>query len=179
MERYLSCGHLLCALLLLFAPITMLAQNSALGGTVVDSAGAVVSGAEITATNLSTHASRIATSSGEGSYSITNLPIGAYEITTKKDTFKAFHVSSVQLTVAEVVTVNITLEPGQVSEIVQVSADLLPSVDLETSQVSNLISQRQMQDLPMVTRDPYSLILLSPGTIQTNAIGGFSVNGSR
>jgi hypothetical protein len=179
MERYLSCGHLLCALLLLFAPITMLAQNSALGGTVVDSAGAVVSGAEITATNLSTHASRIVTSSGEGSYSITNLPIGAYEITTKKDTFKAFHVSSVQLTVAEVVTVNITLEPGQVSEIVQVSADLLPSVDLETSQVSNLISQRQMQDLPMVTRDPYSLILLSPGTIQTNAIGGFSVNGSR
>ena len=59
-----------------------------------------------------------------------------------------------QLTVAEVVTVNVTLEPGAISEEVQVNGDLLPGVDLETSQVSNLVSQRQMQDLPLVTRDP-------------------------
>ena len=108
------------------------------------------------------------------------MPIGSYEVTAKKDTFKTFHVPSVQLTVAEVVTVNINLEPGAVTEEVQVNGDLLPGVDLETSQVSNLVSQRQMQALPLVTRDPYSLILLSPGAIQTNSrLGGFSVNGSR
>jgi Carboxypeptidase regulatory-like domain/TonB dependent receptor len=179
MERLFSCTRWAWAIFLLSAPIALFAQNSGMGGTVVDPVGAVVSGAEITATNLSTHATRVVTSSGEGNFAITNLPIGAYEVTAKKDTFKAFHVPSVQLTVAEVTTVNITLEPGAVTEEVQVNADLLPAVDLETSQISNLVSQRQMQDLPMVTRDPYSLILLSPGTIQTNAIGGFSVNGSR
>jgi outer membrane receptor protein involved in Fe transport len=168
-----------CGLFLLVTPGLLFAQNSALGGTVVDSAGAVVPGTEITATNLATHATRVVASGAEGSFSITNLPVGSYEVTAKKDTFKTFHVPSVQLTVAEVVTVNVTLEPGAISEEVQVNGDLLPAVDLETSQVSNLVSQRQMQDLPLVTRDPYSLILLSPGAIQTNSrLGGFSVNGS-
>jgi hypothetical protein len=181
MQRFLSLGtRLLGAILLVSASVPILAQNSALGGTVVDSVGAVVSGAEITATNLATHATRIVTSGDEGTYSITNLPIGNYEVTAKKDTFKVFHVRSVQLTVAEVTTINISLEPGAVTEEVQVSAELLPAVDLESSQVSNLVGHVQMEGLPLVTRDPYDLILLSPGTIQTNsALGGFSVNGAR
>src|SRR5262249_55361585 len=55
-----------------------------------------------------------------------------------------------------------------------------PPVDLDTAQVSNLVDSRQMLDLPLITRDPYSLVLLSPGTSQTNTgLGGFTVNGSR
>src|SRR5205823_762829 len=61
-----------------------------------------------------------------------------------------------------------------------VQGDELPPIDLETAQVSNLVDTRQMQDLPLITRDPYSLVLLSPGTSQTNSgLGGFTVNGSR
>ena len=176
----LARAGLLLSWLVLSSATVLLAQNSALGGTVADSAGAVVSGAEIIATNLATHATRVVTSGGEGSYSITNLPIGMYEVTAKKDTFKTFHAASVQLTVAEVTTVNVNLEPGAVSEEVQVNGDLLPGVDLETSQVSNLVNTHQMENLPLITRDPYSLILLSPGANQTNtALGGFSVNGAR
>jgi hypothetical protein len=67
-----------------------------------------------------------------------------------------------------------------VTEEVQVRADELPPVDLETAQVSNLVNQTQMQALPLITRDPYSLILLSAGTMQSNTyLGGFSVNGER
>ena len=66
------------------------------------------------------------------------------------------------------------------TEEVQVRADQIPDVDLETSQVSNLVDERAIKDLPLITRNPYDLVLLSPGTSQTNSrLGGFTVNGSR
>src|ERR1051325_11636805 len=156
------------------------AQTASIQGTVFDRAGAVVTGAEIVVTNIGTGQVRTATSGGTGFYSITTLPVGAYQIEIKKESFKGFKVQNAQLTVAQVLTVNATLDPGQVSEEVQVRADQLPPVDLETAQVSNLVDARQIKDLPLIVRDPYSLVLLSPGTSQTNTgLGGFTVNGSR
>src|SRR6185437_5178961 len=156
------------------------AQTASIQGTVFDRAGAVVTGAEIVVTNIGTGQVRTATSGGTGFYSITTLPVGAYQIEIKKESFKGFKVQNAQLTVAQVLTVNATLDPGQVSEEVQVRADQLPPVDLETAQVSNLVDARQIKDLPLITRDPYSLVLLSPGTSQSNSrLGGFTVNGSR
>ena len=94
--------------------------------------------------------------------------------------FKTFHASDVQLTVAQVLSVNVQLEPGAVTEEVQVRADQIPDVDLETSQVSNLVDERAIKDLPLITRNPYELVLLSPGTSQTNSrLGGYTVNGAR
>src|SRR5207302_2853845 len=61
-----------------------------------------------------------------------------------------------------------------------VRASDVPPVDLETSQVSNIVDSARMLSLPLATRDPYELILLSPGTIQSDSsLGGFSVNGTR
>ena len=164
---------LLCATL-------ALAQTGSIQGTVTDSAGAVVSGAEITVRNLGSNAVRTVTSGGTGAYSVPNLAVGHYEVTVKMASFKTFHASDLVLTVAETLSVNVQLEPGAVTEEVQVRADQIPDIDLETSQVSNLVDQARMQNLPLVTRDPYELVLLSPGTIQTNSrLGGVSVNGSR
>ena len=163
---------LLCATL-------ALAQTGSIQGTVTDSVGAVVQGAEITVRNLGSNATRTATSSGTGAYSIPSLPPAAYDITVKMASFKTFHASDVQLTVAQVLSVNVELEPGAVTEEVQVRADQIPDVDLETSQVSNLVDERVIKDLPLITRNPYELVLLSPGTSQTNALGGISVNGAR
>ena len=164
---------LLCATL-------SLAQTGSIQGTVTDSAGAVVSGAEITVRNLGSNAVRTVTSGGTGAYSVSNLAVGHYEVTVKMASFKTFHASDLVLTVAETLSVNVQLEPGAVTEEVQVRADQIPDIDLETSQVSNLVDQAKMQNLPLVTRDPYELVLLSPGTVQTNSrLGGVSVNGSR
>ena len=74
---------LLCATL-------ALAQTGSIQGTVTDSAGAVVSGAEITVRNLGSNAVRTATSSGTGAYSIPNLAVGQYEVTVKMASFKTF-----------------------------------------------------------------------------------------
>jgi len=156
------------------------AQIGSIQGTVTDKTGAVVQGAEVVVRNLATNATRTVSTSGSGGYSVTNLPVGDYEVAASKEGFKTFKVSKITLTVAQVLTVDAALEPGAVSEEVQVRGDQLPPVDTETSQLSNIVDSRKMMDLPLLTRDPYSLILLSPGTIQTNSgLGGFSVNGSR
>jgi len=161
-------------------PLKMQGQNAAVSGTVTDSTGAVVSGVQVTVRNLATNLSRTTTSGATGAYSITNLEVGTYDITAKKEGFRTFHLPSVDLTVAHVSTVDAELLPGAASEEVTVRADSVAAIDFETSQVSNLVDQEQMKDLPLITRDPYSLVLLSPGTSQTNTgLGGFTINGSR
>ena len=169
-------GSLTLVLMASFA----LAQTGSIQGTVTDSVGAVIQGAEVTVKNLGSNAVRIVTSGGTGAYSIPSLAPGQYDVTVKMASFKTFHVTDVQLTVAQVLGLNVQMEPGAVTEEVQVRADQIPDVDLETSQVSNLVNERAIQDLPLITRNPYELVLLSPGTAVTNSgLGGVSVNGSR
>lgn len=166
--------------LVTFLSICATAQTGSIHGTVTDSSGAVVSGAGVEVRSLDTNAARTVTSSDTGAYAVTNLPVGRYEISVTKAGFRVFRVESLVLTVDQALTANAVLTPGAASEEVHVSADQLPPVDLQSSQVSNLVTYRQMQDMPLITRDPYSLVLLSPGTSQTNTgLGGFTVNGSR
>jgi hypothetical protein len=171
---------LLGSVFLLLAATFALAQTGSIQGTVTDSVGAVVQGAEITVKNLGSNAVRTATSSGTGAYSVPSLPPGAYEVIAKMASFKAFHASDVELSVAQAMTVNIRLEPGAVTEEVQVRADQIPDIDLESSQVSNLVDESKIEALPLITRNPYELVLLSPGSSQSNSVlGGFIINGSR
>ena len=164
--------------LLAFAPA--FAQTGTIVGTVSDTSGAVVEGAQITARNTATNESHQTTSSTTGAYAVTNLAVGPYEIMVKKEGFKLFRLPNIQLTVAQSLTVDAKLTTGSVTEEVTVRGDLVRDVDLETSQISNLVDQREMVSLPLITRNPYQLVLLSPGTSQTDSIhGGFSVNGAR
>jgi hypothetical protein len=175
MRRILSCSVLfvLCSALLVWG------QTASIQGTIVDKGGAVVEGAEITVHNLATNATRTVVSNNAGSFSVTNLAVGNYEIVAKKESFKIFRIGSTQLTVDQALTLNITLEPGAVAEEVEVHADAVPAVDLETAQVSNIVDAQKMQNLPLILRDPYQLVLLTPGAIQSNTgLGGFSVNGT-
>jgi Carboxypeptidase regulatory-like domain len=163
---------------LVLAATGALAQTGSIQGTVTDAGGAVVQGAEITVRNTGSNATRTVTSSGTGAYSVASLPPGTYEVSAKMASFKTFRVPDLQLTVAQVLPLDIQLEPGAVTEVVQVRADQIPDVDLETSQVSNLVDERSIEALPLITRNPYELVLLSPGTSQ-NTNGGLAVNGSR
>jgi hypothetical protein len=156
------------------------AQTGSIQGTVTDATGAVVQGADVVVRNLDTNQERTAKSSVSGTFAVTNLPAGKYEVTVNKVGFRVYKVGGAVLTVDQVLTANARLEPGATSEEVQVQGDVIPPVDLDTAQVSNMVESRQMLDLPLITRDPYSLVLLSPGTSQTNtSLGGFTVNGSR
>src|SRR5271166_3034880 len=167
-------------LMVMFSAVVSLAQTGSIAGTVTDASGAVVQGAEIIVRNAATSESHKATSGATGAYSLTNLSVGLYEITAKKEGFKLFRLPSIELTVAQTLTVDPKLIPGAATEEVTVRADVAQDVDLESSQISNLVDQRQMASLPLITRNPYQLVLLSPGTSQTDSSnGGFSVNGAR
>jgi hypothetical protein len=156
------------------------AQTGSIAGTVSDASGAVVQGAEVMVRNTATNESHKAISGAAGTYTVSYLPVGTYEITVRKEGFKIFRLPSVELTVAQSITVDPKLALGSASEEVTVRANNVQDVDLETSQITNLVDQRQMQSLPLITRNPYQLVLLSPGTSQTDSsTGGISVNGAR
>jgi len=171
------CGF---ALVVLFCSLASFAQTGSIVGTVTDSSGAVVQGADVTVRNTATNETHKAISNSSGSFSISELQVGPYEVTAKKEGFKSFRLPNVELTVAQALTVDPKLTPGAAAEEITVRADQTQEVDLETSQISNLVDQRQMASLPLITRNPYQLVLLSPGTSQTDSSnGGFSVNGAR
>src|SRR5579863_9210894 len=103
---------LLGSLAVTLAATFALAQTGSIQGTVTDSVGAVVQGAEITVKNLGSNAVRTTTSTGTGAFSIPSLPPGAYEVTVKMPSFKVFHVTNIDLSVGEVLPLNVQLEPG-------------------------------------------------------------------
>src|SRR6266571_235337 len=155
------------------------AQTASITGTVKDSTGAVVPSAKISTQDKATNASRSTFTDGSGTYRITSLVPGIYGIAIEKPGFKAVEFSRVELTVDQVQSLDATLAPSSVVEKVTVTAPVAP-VDLNDAQIGNIVKGQQIEDLPLILRDPYQLILLSPGAIQGNSIlQGLSVNGSR
>ena len=168
------------AVVFVFVSVAAFAQAGALGGTITDASGAVVSGAQITATNKMTGEKRTAQTSDSGAYSIPNLPVGTYQVLLEKSGFKPVLFDNVNISVAQIVPLNGKFEVGSVQETVTVAGTQEAPVETESTQLSNLVDQQRIKDLPLLTRNPYELVLLSPGTAQTNSvIGGITVNGAR
>ena len=170
------------ALLLLFVCLPRLAvgQAAAVSGTVTDTTAAVVPQAKVTARNLATNVSRGTTTDGSGSYRITSLVPGIYDVLVERPGFKTVEYSHVELTVGQVQNLSPTLVPSATAETITVHGEQVAPLDLDDAQIGNIVKSEQIEDLPMILRDPYQLILLSPGAIQGNSIlQGLSVNGSR
>jgi hypothetical protein len=174
-----SAFWLLAIALACFAPCG-LAQSGSFAGSVTDSTGAEVPNTKITAVNVATGISRTAETDESGTYRITNLNPGVYDVQIEHPGFKSILFSHIPLSVDEVLTLDAHLVVSSAKETVTVTSEAVAPVDINDAQVGNLVDSRQMTDLPLILRDPYALILLSPGVIQSNTLfGGFSVNGSR
>jgi len=168
-------------LLLLFCvPWLAMAQTASISGTVTDATAAVVPQAKVTARNLATNASRGTATDGSGSYRITSLVPGVYDVLVERPGFKTVEYSRVELTVGQVQNLSPTLVPSATAETITVHGEEVAPVDLDDAQIGNIVRSEQIESLPLILRDPYQLILLSPGAIQGNSIlHGLSVNGSR
>jgi hypothetical protein len=115
-----------------------------------------------------------------GTYRLTNMSPGVYDVRIEHEGFKSVLFSHVSLNVDAVLTLDAKLSVSGVKENLVVSSESVAPINLNDAQIGNLVDSRQMTDLPLILRDPYQLILLSPGTVQSNTLfGGFSVNGSR
>ena len=162
------------------ALVTTYAQTGTLAGTVTDPTGAGVPGAKVTAKNQGTASVRTALTDSSGTYLIPNVAVGNYDITMEKEGFKALNFQGVQLTVAQSLTLNGKLEIGAVAQTVDVTGATVAPINLEDAQLSNVVDSRRILDFPLITRDPYQLVLLSPGAQGVeSALGGFSINGQR
>ena len=118
--------HALVSFALMLALLSpALAQGTTDGtiaGTVYDQQGAVISGAKVTVKNAATNQTFTAQTSDNGAFRINNVPVGVYSIKIEVENFKAYSNPSVAVQLNRVTDVNVTLEPGAVSEVVTVTA---------------------------------------------------------
>jgi hypothetical protein len=130
-------------------------------GTVSDTTGAAIPGATITVTNTGTNATQTVSSDGIGDFTVSALPTGNYHIAVAKTGF-ATQEQNLRLDVAQVQTENFKLAAGATSTVVDVT-DAAPVVDLATSDTSEVITGRELADLPLNGRNFTQLALLQPG----------------
>jgi hypothetical protein len=161
-------------------PFLLRAQTASINGTVTDPSGAVVPGATISAVNQATNAARETQTSETGTYNLPSLAPGVYDVTIAKSGLRTLKFTAVTLTVDQALTLDGKLEVSAASQTVTVEGTNVVPIDTTDSQISNVVDQKQIEALPLILRDPYQLVLLTPGTTYTNTgSGGFSINGGR
>jgi outer membrane receptor protein involved in Fe transport len=156
-------------------------------GTITDPSGAVVSGAKVTVKNTGTGLERSTETSGDGSYSLPELPIGTYNVTVTQSGFQTFVTTGVTVDVATQRRVDASLKTGEVSTKVEVSADQLPMVETTTNTLGGVLTAQTVEDMPVNGRDYTKLIYMNPGvsgsadqiTDSPGSFGEFSMNGAR
>ena len=181
---FLSRSLLLSAALL--APYALHAQidTATVAGRITDSAGAVVPGAEITITNIDTNFSYHATSNSSGEWTISPVHIGTYRLVVTASGFNRAVAEPFNLSVQQRQQIDISLKAGTVSATVEVT-DRAPVLETATSERSQLIDSRTMQELPLNGRNPVQLAQLTAGVTisepgaRDEAGFGFSANGAR
>lgn len=147
-------------------------------GTVTDRSGAVVKGAKVAVTDQETGVSQEVVSNDEGFYSVTHLAPGLYTITASMAGFKEKVVKDVRISAEEVSGLNLSLEPGVLTEQVTVSGDTLPALQTEDASLTGTITKQQVEDLPEFRGDPFEILRITPGVFGTASrdSGGNSAN---
>ena len=171
--------HLLLLVPLFFAASVCAQVSAILSGTVTDQSGAVVSSAMVRVKNVDTGAVRSAMSDAEGHYEFFSLPIGQYEIRAAKPGFREELRTGVRLVVGQSATVDMQLQIGEPSQQITVNGDA-PLVSVTTADVSGLVAQQQIRDLPLNGRSFDELLTLNPGVVNFTweKTGGIGVSNS-
>jgi hypothetical protein len=155
---------LFLSLLLAAMMIWAQAETGQITGTVVDSTGGAIPKASVTIRNIDSGAIRTTVGSGEGSYTVTNLQPGNYEVSVTAPGFTTSR-QNVIVTVGAKLGVDAKLAVGTASttvEVSEVAAEI--KVNTETQTLSQVIDTKSLTELPTVTRNPYDLIVTA-GTV--------------
>src|SRR5579864_9183408 len=142
-------------------------STSQITGTVQDSSGSAVPGAEVKATQTATGAARTVTSGPDGGYLLTNLPVGPYQVEISKEGFTKYVQSGIVLQVNSNATIDAALKVGSVNEQVVVQADA-GMVETHSTGVGQVVDQQRVVDLPLNGRQATQLIFLA-GAATTGA----------
>jgi hypothetical protein len=158
-------------------PAQAQAVGATLSGVVTDSSGAAIANATVSIKNEGTREVREQTTNGEGIYSAPNLIPGLYEVSVTAAGFKKVVQPAITLTVGAQRELNLSLKPGQTTEVVEVT-DIPPDVQTTTSAVTSTVDSKTVRELPLNGRDWTTLATLEPGivTIPNQATTSFNAN---
>ena len=168
--------------LLIFLACAALAPaqvSAVLSGTVTDQSGAVISDATVTVKNVESGATRASSTSSDGHFEFPSLPVGEYEIRSAKTGFAEQVRQGVHLVVGQAAMVNMELRVGDASQRIIVTGDA-PLVAVTTANISGLVGEQQIKDLPLNGRSYDELLTLNPGIVNFTAAktGGIGVSNS-
>ena len=149
------------------------ASSGSITGLVTDPQGGAVPGADVTLTDIATNTKQTSTANDSGRYNFPVVNPGLYDITVSKTGFKVAKMAQQKVSIGLVLTVNVTLEVGSLSETVVVTSTPLGS-ELQTANatIGNTIDLKQLELLPNLGRDATSLLSLQPGVTPRGDIAG-------
>jgi hypothetical protein len=168
----------------LLIPVSSVAQTitAAISGVVKDTTGGVLPGVTVTFTHLQSNRQVATVTDTDGRYQSAPLQLGDYRVDATLQGFKSASRTGVTLTLDETARVDFTLEVGALTEVVQVNEAARP-IESTSATLSKLVDNRRIAELPLNTRNVYSLIYLTPGVAGTvgNSYGDlrYTVNGTR
>jgi hypothetical protein len=185
-------GLILFFLPFLLTPLASAQDSAAIFGTVTDPSGAVVAGANVTVVNVDTGTVRAVVADNTGRYRVVSLPVGPYEVHVKQSGFSEEIRTGIHLVVGEEAEIDLALRLGQATERITVNEDA-PPVSVTNADISGLVGEQQVKDLPLNGRSFDLLMTLNPGVVnftweKTGGLVGisnsttanmFSVSGNR
>jgi len=167
------------ALLAAIVPFSAFAQssNGSISGNVTDASGGALPGVTITALNTATGLSRTAQSNASGHFDVPLLPPGAYSVSSELSGFQPVKYDRIVVNVGSDSSVNFKLTQG-VSESVTVTA-AAPLVDTTRSEVSSVVNEKAIANLPTNGRNFIDFVLTTPGVVRDVRLGDISFAGQR
>ena len=144
--------------------VSLAAQTAGtISGIVQDQAGSVIVGAKVSARNLETNQTRATTTDSAGRYSFPELRVGSFEITAEQTGLKTA-TKQLRLTIGETAEVNLSLQVAASATTIEIT-DAAPLVNTQTEELSFLVNERAIRELPLNGRNFTDLALLQPGVV--------------
>jgi hypothetical protein len=157
----------LVALLISYPSLEAQQITGSVSGAVKDEQGALITNADVKATNVETGFSRSTKTDNVGIYTIQYLPVGTYTVTAEASGFKKFRQQNLVIAVDQVQPLNVTLSVGTENQTVEVST-APPLVNTATAELGRTVTPAEINSLPLTTRSAYAEMSLTPG-VQSNS----------
>jgi len=139
------------------------ATTAQITGRITDPSGAVLAAAKVAVTNLETGIERRTISNDEGYYTVPLLPPGSYRMDLEMTGFMPISRSGITLTVNQTARIDFLMQLGQVTEAVTVQSSV-PLLDAAEGSLGAVVDNAKILNLPLNGRNPFDLVLLTPGT---------------
>jgi hypothetical protein len=173
----------ICCLLVVAGAAFAQSDRGTLTGSVTDQAGAVIPNAAIEVKNINTAAVYQSQSSSTGNYTFSQLPAGKYQMSSSVPGFKQYLRTGITVMVAQTLRIDISLEVGDISETVTVSADA-PLLRMDSGELATNVGSKSLNELPILgfagyIRDPFAMTTLIPGALYSQSFGSLvRINGA-